>query len=150
MSASAVHRRREARFIEGVEAFIQRDFRKLEETMHPHLVMDVAGRSWLAGTYRGPEEVSRCILGLRHVLRSSTSDTSYLHDGDHMIVTHRVVLQGSLHETEMEFVMGITFGPDERVTAVSVEPSDVAFFDHVVNTTLETLGRSRLADTVGL
>jgi ketosteroid isomerase-like protein len=137
---------REAMFLRGVEAFNRRDVRTLEQTMHPDIVMHVPGTSWLAGIYQGPEQVSRCILGLRQILRTSPDNASYLHDEQHMIVTHTLQVQGPLHETEMTFVVAIAFTDDGRVKAVSVEPSDLGFFDHVANTALEAFGRSRFDD----
>jgi hypothetical protein len=129
-----VRERREAWFLEGVDNFLRRDFEAMERTMDPHIVMQLPGGSWLAGTYRGPEEVGRCILGLRQVLATSRSDVSYLHERDRMVVTHKVAVQGPRHEIEMTFIVAISFGPDDRVTAVSVEPTDLGLFDHVVNT----------------
>lgn len=125
---------REARFLQGVSAFIRRDFRRLEAAMHPDIVMHVPGRSWLAGTYRGLEGVSRCIVGMRQVLESNRDDVSYLHEAERMVVTHRIALHGPMHHIDMTFLVGISYDADERVTAVSVEPEDLGLFDHVVNT----------------
>jgi len=142
---STLQRDREARFIEGVGAFIRRDFDVLEETMRPDVVMRLPGSSWLAGTYRGPEEVGRCILGLRQVLESSEDRVTFVHHADRMTVDHDIRLHGPLHDLEMRFSITIGYGPDERIVSVDVEPADPGLFDHVLQTALLAFDASRFA-----
>jgi ketosteroid isomerase-like protein len=143
--SSTLQREREARFIEGVGAFIRRDFEALEQTMRPDVVMRLPGSSWLAGTYRGPEEVGRCILGLRHVLESSEDRVTFVHHADHMTVDHDIRLHGPLHDLEMSFSVAIGFDADERIVSVDVEPADRGLFDHVLQTALLAFDASRFA-----
>jgi hypothetical protein len=141
--SSSLRREREARFIEGVRAFIRRDFDALERTMRPDVVLRLPGSSWLAGTYRGPEEVGRCILGLRQVLDSAEDRVSYLHEGDQMIATHEIGVHGPFHDLKMTFSVGISFDSDERVSTISIEPADLGLFDHVLKTALLAFDASR-------
>jgi hypothetical protein len=143
--ASSLHREREARFLEGVGAFIRRDFDTLRRTMHPEVVMRLPGSSWLAGTYRGPEEVGRCILGLRHVLESSEDLASFAHEDDTMVVTHDIRLHGPLHDLEMTFSISIGFDEQGRMVTVDVAAADPGLFDHVLQTALLAVDASRLA-----
>jgi hypothetical protein len=135
MEVSArLQKEREARVIEGVGAFIRRDFDALERTMHPDVVMRLPGWSWLAGMYRGPAEVCRCIVSLRQVLESRKDRVSFLHEGDQMIMTHEIMLHGPAHDVEMTFSVAVRYDSDERVRTISVEPADLALFDHVLKT----------------
>lgn len=143
--STRLQKEREARVIEGVGAFIRRDFDVLERTMHPDVVMRLPGWSWLAGVYRGPGEVCRCILGLRQVLESSTDRVSFLHEGDHMIMTHEIVLHGPAHDVDMTFSVAVGYDSDERVRTISVEPADLALFDHVLKTALVASNSSRVS-----
>jgi hypothetical protein len=127
---------REARFIEGVGAFIRRDFEAIEKTMRPDVVMRLPGWSWLAGTYHGPEEVGRCILRLRQVLESNDDRISFRHGEDRMIVTHDIKLHGALHHIDLSFTIGLGYDSDERVKSISVEPADLGLFDHVLKSSL--------------
>lgn len=124
---------REAVFLQGVGAFMRRDFGALERSMRADIQMTLPGSSWLAGTYRGPRAVASCILGLRKVLDSSEDRISFLHAGDRMMVRHEITLHGPQHETEMVFFVGVSFDPDGRVRSVSVEPEDLGLLDHVLN-----------------
>jgi ketosteroid isomerase-like protein len=73
---------REAQFIEAMGAFMRRDFDTVEAAWRPDVMMEMPGASWLAGTHRGFKDVSRCVLGLRHVLASEDRRTTFLHEGD--------------------------------------------------------------------
>lgn len=139
------HREREARFLDGVGAFIRRDFDAMERTMHPDVVMHLPGSSWLAGTYRGPEEVGRCILGLRYVLESSEDRATFSHQDDSMVVTHDIRLHGPLHDLDMTFSVTLRFDTDERIVRVDVEAADPGLFDHVVQTALLATDSPHLA-----
>jgi hypothetical protein len=144
-TSERLRREREARFIEGVGAFIRRDFEVMEKTMRPDVVMRLPGWSWLAGTYRGPEEVGRCILSLRQVLESNEDRISFRHDEDRMIVTHEIQLHGALHHIDMTFTVWVSYDSDERVNSISVEPADLGLFDHVVKSSLVASNSSRFA-----
>jgi|RhiMetdeSRZDD1v2_1073273.scaffolds.fasta_scaffold12419_10 hypothetical protein len=128
---------REARFLEGVGAFMRRDFDALGRTMVDDIEMVFPGTSYLAGTYRGAESVMRCILALRHVLDSNEDRISFVHDEDRMIVRHDITLHGPLHEIEMGFLVKLTFDPDGRVKSVVVDPEDLRLFDHVLSTAMK-------------
>jgi hypothetical protein len=146
MEVSAeLQRERETRFIEGVGAFIRRDFEAMERAMRPDVVMRLPGSSWLAGTYRGPEEVARCILGLRHVLESSEDHATFVHHDDRMVVHHDIRLHGPLHDLEMSFSVAIGYDTDERVVSVDVEAADPGLFDHVLQTAILAPDSSRFA-----
>lgn len=136
---------REARFIEGVGAFIRRDFETMARTMRPDLEMHLPGSSWLAGTYRGPEEVGRCLLGLRQVLESSEDHVTFVHEADRMVVEHDIRLHGPLHDVEMRFSVAMEYDEDERIASVTVEPEDRGLFDHIVQTALLSFDASRFA-----
>jgi len=144
-TSERLRREREARFIDGVGAFIRRDFEAIERTMRPDVVMRMPGWSWLAGSYHGPEEVGRCILSLRRVLESSEDRVSFFHDADRMTVTHEIKLHGAFHHIDMAFTIGISYDADERVQTISVEPADLGLFDHVLKSSLLTTDSSRLA-----
>ena len=141
---STLHREREARFLDGVGAFIRRDFDALERTMHPDVVMHLPGSSWLAGTYRGPQEVGRCILGLRHVLESSQDHATFSHRDETMVVKHDIRLHGPLHDLRMTFSIAIGFDEGGRIVSADVEAGDPGLFDHVVQTALLAIDASRV------
>lgn len=143
--SSELQREREGRFIESVGAFIRRDFEAMGEAMHPDVVMRLPGSSWLAGSHRGPEEVGRCIRGLRQVLESSEDRVTFVHHEDRMLVEHDIRLHGPLHDLEMRFSVAIGYDADERIASVDVEPADRGLFDHVLQTALLALDASRFA-----
>lgn len=143
--SSSLRQDREARFIEGVGAFIRRDFDSLERTMRPDVAMRLPGTSWLSGTYRGPEQVGRCILGLRQVLESSEDRVTFLHEDDRMVVGHEIRIHGPLHDVEMSFSIAIGYDPDERIANIAVQPADPGLFDHILKTALLAFDSSRFA-----
>ena len=128
---------REAQFIQDVGAFVRRDFEAIERRMRSDVVMHLPGSSWLAGTYRGLEEVGRCILGLRHVLDSSDDHISFLHEGDQMVVRHDIMVHGPKHEVPMTLLIRLRFDGDGKSESISVEPTDLGLFDHVLNVALK-------------
>jgi ketosteroid isomerase-like protein len=128
---------REAQFVEDIGAFVRRDFEAIDRKMHSDVVMQLPGSSWLAGTYRGFEEVGRCILGLRHVLDSSEDRVSFLHEGDQMIVRHVITVHGPKHRVDMTLLVRVRFGADGKAESISVEPADLGLFDHVLNVALK-------------
>jgi hypothetical protein len=134
---SELQAQREAQFVEDVGAFVRRDFEAIERQMRSDVVMQLPGSSWLAGMYRGLEEVGRGILGLRHVLDSSEDRISFLHEGDQMIVRHDIMVHGPKHQVAMTLLIRIRFGADGRSESISVEPSDIGLFDHVLNVALK-------------
>jgi hypothetical protein len=95
-------------------AFMRRDFAAIDRTMRPDVVIELPGSSWLAGTYRGYEEASRCILGLRRVLDAEEKGISFLHEGDQMIVRHDSTVHGPMHEVEMTLRVRIRYDSDGR------------------------------------
>jgi hypothetical protein len=139
---SELQSEREARFIGGIDAFRRRDFDAIERTMQSGVIINVPGSSWLAGAYRGFEEAGRCILGLRHVLDSSEKRISFLHEGDHMIVRHDIMVHGPKHEAAMTLLVRVRFGPDGKAKSISVEPEDLGLFDHVLNIALKDAAAS--------
>jgi ketosteroid isomerase-like protein len=134
---SELQAQREAQFIQDIGAFVRRDFEAIDRKMHSDVVMQLPGSSWLAGTYRGFEEVGRCILGLRHVLDSSEDRVSFLHEGDQMIVRHVITVHGPKHQVDMTLLVRVRFGADGKAESISVEPADLGLFDHVLNVALK-------------
>jgi ketosteroid isomerase-like protein len=134
---SEIQSQREAQFIQDVGAFVRRDFEAIEQKMRSDVVMKLPGSSWLAGTYQGLEEVGRCVLGLRHVLDSSEDRISFLHEGDQMIVRHDIMVHGPKHQVGMTLMIRFRFGADGKSESISVEPSDLGLFDHVLNLALK-------------
>jgi len=122
---------------------MRRDFAALEQLWRPDVLMRLPGTSWLAGSYRGADEVGRCILGLRQVLDTSERQISFLHERHHMIVSHRLTLHGPSHEVEMSFAIAVSYHPDGRMASVIVEPEDLGLFDHVLGSALTSFGSSR-------
>lgn len=133
---SALQSEREALFIENLGAFVRRDFDAIARTMRSDIVMQLPGSSWLAGTYRGFDEVGRCVLGLRHVLDSSEDRITFLHEGDQMIVRHDIMVHGPQHQVQMTLLVRARFDPDGKARSISVEPDDLGLFDHVLNVAL--------------
>ena len=91
-----VQQEREAQFARNMDAFIRRDFSVIDETMRPDVTLELPGSSWLAGTYRGLEAVSRGVIALRQVFNSDK----------------RLVTSGPRHEVEMN--LGVRIGYDEQ------------------------------------
>jgi ketosteroid isomerase-like protein len=131
-----IQAKREAQFVQNIGAFMRRDFGTIEATWRPHVVMEMPGTSWLAGTHRGLKEVSRCVLGLRQVLASEDRRTTFLHEGDHMIVRHDVMVHGPEHVVEMTLRVRLQYDREGKVESIDLEPEDLGLFDHVLNTTL--------------
>jgi len=127
---------REAQFIENLGAFMRRDFAAVEAAWRPDVIMEMPGSSWLAGTHRGVKDVSRCILGLRQVLASEDRRTTFLHEGDQMIVRHDIMVHGPEHLVEMTLRVKIRYDPEGKAEAIDLEPNDLGLFDHVLNTAL--------------
>ena len=131
-----VQAQREAQFGQNMAAFMRRDFETIEATWRLDVVMEMPGTSWLAGTHRGLKDVSRAVLGLRQVLASDDRRTTFLHEGDHMIVRHDVMVHGPEHVVEMTLRVRLQYDREGRVESIDLEPEDLGLFDHVVNTTL--------------
>ena len=134
---SDLQAQREARFVQDVGAFVRRDFEVIERNMRSDVVMQIPGSSWLAGTYRGLADVGRTVLGLRHVLDSSEDHITFLHEGDQMIVRHDIMVHGPKHQVGMTLLIRVRFGADGKSESISVEPSDLGLFDHVLNVALK-------------
>ena len=127
---------REAQFIQAMGAFMGRDFDTVEAAWRPDVTMEMPGASWLAGTHRGFKDVSRCVLGLRRVLASEDRRTTFLHEGDQMIVRHDIRVFGPEHTVEMTLRVRIQYDREGKVESIDLEPEDLGLFDHVLNTTL--------------
>jgi hypothetical protein len=128
---------REIQFLENMGAFMRRDFAALEAAWRPDVVMTLPGSSWLAGTHEGYDDVSRCVLGLRQVLDSEQKRTTFLHEGDQMIVRHDIVVHGPLHVVEMTLLVRVRYDEGGKAEAISLEPDDLGLFDHVLNAMLQ-------------
>ena len=135
-----VQEQREAQFARNIDAFIRRDFGVIEETMRPDVTLEMPGSSWVAGTYRGLEEVGRGVVALRQVLNSDTRLITFLHEGDQMVVRHAINVSGPRHDIEMN--LGVRIGYDQRgkFATIHVEPADIDLFDYVVNSRLNGTG----------
>ena len=133
---AALQSEREAQFLHNMDAFMRRDFAAIEGSMRSDVVLELPGTSWIAGSYRGYEEVSRCIVGLRRVFDSEKKRLSFLHESDRMIVRHDILVHGPMHEVEMALRVGVRYDADGKIEAITVEPEDLALFDHVLNTLL--------------
>jgi len=131
-----IQAKREAQFLQNIGAFMRRDFETIEATWRPHVVMEMPGTSWLAGTHRGLKDVSRAVLGLRQVLASEDRRTTFLHEGDQMIVRHDIMVHGPEHVVEMILRVRLEYDQKGRVESIDLEPEDLGLFDHVVNTTI--------------
>jgi hypothetical protein len=132
-----VQEEREAQFARNMDAFIRRDFSVIDETMRPDVSLGLPGSSWLAGTYRGLEAVSRGVIALRQVFNSDKKLVTFLHEGDQMVVRHAISVSGPRHEVEMN--LGVRIGYDEqgKFATIDVEPADLDLFDYVVNSRLK-------------
>jgi hypothetical protein len=133
---SELQTHREAQFIENMGAFMRRDFETVEQAFRPDVTMEMPGTSWLAGTHRGFKDVSRCVLGLRHVLASEDRRTTFLHEGDQMIVRHDIMVFGPEHTVEMTLRVKVRYDAEGKAESISLEPDDLGLFDHVLNTAL--------------
>jgi hypothetical protein len=57
-----------------------------------------------------------------------------------MIVRHDIMVHGPLHEVEMALRVSVRYDPTGKMEAITVEPDDLALFDHVLNTALRNSG----------
>lgn len=131
-----VQEEREAQFARNIDAFIRRDFGVIEETMRPDVTLEMPGSSWVAGTYRGLEEVGRGVVALRQVFNSDTRLITFLHEGDQMLVRHAINVSGPRHDIEMNLGVRIGFDEQGKFATIDVEPADIDLFDYVVNSRL--------------
>lgn len=136
LSEAALHGEREAQFIKTIGSFVRRDFAAIEATIRTDVVMEIPGSSWVAGSHEGFQEVSRCLVGLRQVLSSDDRRISFLHHGDQMIVRHDSTVSGPEHEAAMTLLVRIRYDGAGMARSISMEPEDLALFDHVLNTRL--------------
>jgi hypothetical protein len=125
---------RETQFFHNVEAFMRRDFATIEGTMRSDVVMEMPGRSWLAGRHQGYEAVSRCIFEARNVLDADEDQITFLHAGDQMLVKLDVEVHGLSHDVEMAIRVRVRYDESGKWEAISVEPGDLGLFDHVLTT----------------
>jgi hypothetical protein len=128
---------RQAQFALSMDAFIRRDFSVIDENLRPDVALEMPGSSWLAGTYRGLEAVSRGVIALRQVFNSDKRLVTFLHEVDQMVVRHAISVSGPRHEVEMN--LGVRIGYDEqgKFATIDVEPADLDLFDYVVNSRLK-------------
>jgi ketosteroid isomerase-like protein len=128
---------REAIFAELLAAFGRHDYEVIRAAMRSDVVLELPGSSPLAGTYRGIEEVGRFVVSLRDVLDTGRHQVSFEHEGDLMVVRHRVEVHGPQHVAGMILYQRFVFdAPSGKITSITVEPEDNALFDHVVHTRL--------------
>lgn len=132
-----VQEEREALFARNIDAFVRRDFGVIEETMRPDVTLEMPGSSWVAGTYRGLEEVARGVVALRQVFNSDTRLITFLHERDQMLVRHAINVSGPRHDVEMNLGVGIRYDEQGRFATIDVEPADIDLFDYVVNSRLD-------------
>jgi len=131
----AIQLEREGLFAWLNGAFMHRDFAAFEEAVRDDVVTQLQGSSWLAGTHRGGEAFGRHMVALRQILRSSDKPTTYLHEGDQMIVRHEMQLTGPTHQVEMVIRIKLRFDSDGKIASAVVMPNDLGLFDHVANST---------------
>ena len=131
-----VQEEREAQFARNIDAFIRRDFGVIEETMRPDVTLEMPGSSWVAGTYRGLEEVARGVVALRQVFNSDTRLITFLHERDQMLVRHAINVSGPRHDVEMNLGVRIRYDEQGKFATIDVEPADIDLFDYVVNSRL--------------
>jgi hypothetical protein len=125
---------REIQFLQNVEAFMRRDFDAIEGTMRSDVVMELPGSSWLAGKHQGYEGVGRCIFGLRNVLDADADQITFLHASGQMLVRLEVEVHGPSHDVDMTLRVRVRYDETGKWEMVSVEPDDLALFDHVLVT----------------
>ena len=53
-----------------------------------------------------------------------------------MIVRHDITVHEAMHEVEMATARERPLRPSRKMEAITVEPDDLALFDHVLNTAL--------------
>ena len=135
-----VQEEREAQFARNMDAFIRRDFSVIDETMRADVVLGLPGSSWLAGTYRGLEDVSRSVVALRQVFNSDKKLVTFLHEGDQMVVRHAITVSGPHHDVEMNLGVRIGYDEEGKFATIDVEPTDLDLFDYVVNSRLNEPG----------
>jgi hypothetical protein len=133
-SGGRVQAEREAQFARNLEAFVRRDFAVIEAAMRPDVVLRLPGSSWLAGTYRGLEDVTRSIVDIRQVFVSDRKRVTFVHQGDTMIVRHAITIGGGPQdEVEMTMYISIGYDLDGKFKSIDVVPVDLGLFDFVVN-----------------
>lgn len=125
---------REAQFARNIVAFMSQDFSTINGSMRSDLVLEVPGSSWLAGTYRGLEEVGDCLRALRRALRPQHDDISFRHGDDEMLVSHGLTVVGPRHSAQMIVNTWVRYDEDDKMAELSMVPSDLGLFDHVINT----------------
>lgn len=135
---SEIRSTREAQFVRSVDAFVDRDFAVIEESMRSDVILQLPGTSWLAGTYRGAEDVSRRIVALRQVFVSDRKLITFQHARDQMTVRHSITVSGPMHDVEMILYLRVEYGRDGKVATIDVVPVDLGLFDYVVNSRLAT------------
>ncbi len=124
-----------------MRAFIDRDFGVIYQTMRADVVLEMPGSSWIAGTYRGFEEVSRSVIAIRGVFNSDDRLITFDHEADHMVVRHPIVVRGPQHDVEMNLGVRIGYDDEGKFATIDVEPSDIGLFDYVVNSRLDEPSR---------
>jgi hypothetical protein len=133
----SVQEKREAQFALSMDAFIRRDFGFIDENLRPDVALEMPGSSWLAGTYRGLEAVSRGVMALRQVMNADSRLVTFLHEGDDMVVRHAITVDGPRHQVEMNLGVRIRYDEQGKFATIDVEPADLDLFDYVVNSRLD-------------
>lgn len=117
-------------------AYADRDFATVEATMSEDVVLHIPGSSPFAGEHHGREIVARLAAGLRRFLETEGRELTFEHEGDVTIATQHLGVHGPKHAVEMDVRIAMHFDPDDRLSAVFLQPSDQGLFDHVVGAAL--------------
>jgi ketosteroid isomerase-like protein len=123
-----------------MRAFMRGDFAQVEAAWGPDVVLTLPGSSWLAGTHKGDDAVSRCIHGLRQVLSAEQTRTEFLHEDDQMIVRHDIkvnVPNDASQAVAMALRVRVHYDEHGHVEGIHLEPDDLALFDQILSTRLQ-------------
>lgn len=133
-SSGRIQAEREAQFARNLHAFVRRDFAVIQAAMRPDVTLRLPGSSWLAGTYRGLEDVTQSIVDIRQVFVSDRKQITFVHQGDTVIVRHAITIGGGPEdEVEMTMYISITYDAEGRFKSIDVVPVDLGLFDFVVD-----------------
>jgi hypothetical protein len=124
---------RQATFDRMASAFAHADVETVSAGVRPEAVLTLAGSSWLAGTYRGYEQLTQYILGSRLVLDSTPQRVEHLHCENEIRTVHNFVVGGKECGPEMALDVTVRFHPDDRIESVLIEPRDEDAFDAAVD-----------------
>ena len=130
---------REALYARLVRAFVERDFGTIEQAMREDVVLELPGSSPFAGKHVGYDAVDRYLLGMRQFMRSTGKPIAFDHEDNLMVASYETMVHGPKHLIDdMKLRVEITFGEEERISAVFIQPDDIGLFDHVITTVLRS------------